>query len=79
VLALTRRHKGARGVRRPTAALSLMDPGAQSPKETWLRLLLIDAGFPPPATQIPVHNGDLPPAQRSPTPPRQQAKGTNSP
>ena len=58
VLSLARRHKGARGVRRLTAALSLMDQGAQSPKETWLRLLLIDAGFPPPTTQIPVHNGD---------------------
>lgn len=31
-----------------------MDPGAASPKETWLRLLLIDAGIPVPATQIPV-------------------------
>jgi very-short-patch-repair endonuclease len=31
-----------------------MDAGAQSPKETWLRLLLIDAGYPRPQTQIPV-------------------------
>jgi hypothetical protein len=29
-----------------------MDAGGQSPKETWLRLLLIDAGFPRPRTQI---------------------------
>jgi hypothetical protein len=28
-------------------------PGAQSPKETWLRLLLIQAGLPRPQTQIP--------------------------
>jgi len=28
--------------------------GAESPKETWLRLLLIDAGYPSPRTQIPV-------------------------
>ena len=34
---------------------------AQSPKETWLRLLLIDAGLPRPQTQIAVfdHCGEL--------------------
>ena len=38
-----------------------MDAGAQSPKETWLRLLLIQAGLPRPRTQIPVRDefGDL--------------------
>ena len=36
-----------------------MDGGAQSPKETWLRLLLIDGGLPAPKTQIMVHNGDF--------------------
>ncbi len=30
------------------------DSGAQSPQETYLRLLLIDDGLPPPQTQIPV-------------------------
>jgi hypothetical protein len=59
VLTLAERSKGARGVRRLKAALSLMDAGAQSPKETWLRLLLIDAGLPKPQTQIMVHNGDF--------------------
>jgi hypothetical protein len=49
------RHPGARGVRRLRSALPLVDGGAASPKETWLRLLLIDAGFPRPSTQIPVH------------------------
>lgn len=34
-----------------------MDGGAQSPKETSLRLLLIDAGFPRPRTQIQVSDG----------------------
>ncbi|BBY57928.1 hypothetical protein MSAR_10640 [Mycolicibacterium sarraceniae] len=34
--------------------MGLVDGGAQSPKETWLRLLLIDAGLPRPQTQIPV-------------------------
>ena len=36
------------------ACCDLVDEGAQSPKETWLRLLLIEAGFPRPQTQIPV-------------------------
>jgi hypothetical protein len=56
VLPLARLYKGARGVRRLRTALDLMDAGAQSPKETWLRLLLVDSGFPRPATQIPVLN-----------------------
>lgn len=47
-------HRGARGVRQLTRALALYDAGAQSPRETWLRLLIIDAGFPRPQTQIPV-------------------------
>ena len=53
------RHKGARGVRRCQSALSLMDGGAQSPKESWLRLALIDAGLPRPVTQIRVTDGHL--------------------
>jgi hypothetical protein len=55
---LSRRHRGARGLRRLETALDLHDPGAESPKETWLRLLLIDAGFPRPQTQIPVLGPD---------------------
>ncbi|HET9876772.1 MAG TPA: hypothetical protein VFQ37_13565 [Mycobacterium sp.] len=54
VLLLAKRHAGARGLRRLRAALPLVDGGAASPKETWLRLLLIDAGLPVPTTQIPV-------------------------
>ncbi|KLO39938.1 hypothetical protein ABW17_18440 [Mycobacterium nebraskense] len=54
VLMLAKRYAGARGLRNLRAALPLVDPGAASPKETWLRLLLIDAGIPAPATQIPV-------------------------
>ena len=38
-------------------ALTLYDAGAQSPQETWLRLLIIGAGFPKPQTQIPVAVG----------------------
>ena len=54
VLALADRHRHARGLRQLEAALDLYDPGAQSPKETWLRLMVIDDGYPRPQTQIPV-------------------------
>jgi hypothetical protein len=54
VLELLPRHPGLSGVRRVPRVLDLVDAGAQSPKETWLRLLLIEAGFPRPRTQIPL-------------------------
>jgi hypothetical protein len=50
-------YQGFRHVRRARIALDLMDGGAQSPKETWLRLMLMDAGYPRPRTQIPVIEG----------------------
>ena len=55
---LVARHRHTRGLRQLDAALDLVDGGAQSPKETWLRLLLIRAGFPRPRTQIPVLGAD---------------------
>lgn len=58
VLELARAHRGSRNVRRLPVALDLHDPGAASPKETWLRLIPIRAGYPRPATQIPVDCGD---------------------
>jgi hypothetical protein len=60
VLLLAKRHPGARGLRRLRIALPFVDGGAASPKETWLRLLLIDAGLPAPTTQIPVIDGYRP-------------------
>jgi hypothetical protein len=54
VLLVAKRYPAARGTRRLRSALQLVDGGASSPKETWLRLLLIDAGFPTPITQIPI-------------------------
>lgn len=54
VLLLAKRHRGARGLQRLRAALPLVDPGAASPRESRLRLRLIDAGLPAPTTQIPV-------------------------
>jgi hypothetical protein len=56
VAELADRHRGARNLRQLETVLELTDPGAQSPKETWLRLLLIRAGLPRPTTQIPVVN-----------------------
>jgi hypothetical protein len=53
---LVQRHSGRRGIRRAREALDLVDGGAESPRETWLRLLLIRAGVPKPQTQIPVNN-----------------------
>ncbi|MDP7706561.1 hypothetical protein [Mycobacterium sp. TY815] len=54
VLRLSERYPAARGIRRLRAAMDLLDGGAASPKETELRLLLIDAGFPRPVTQNPI-------------------------
>ena len=51
-------HPRVRGRRRVGQLLGLVDEGAQSPKETWLRFLLINAGFPRPRTQIPVYASD---------------------
>lgn len=52
VLDLARRSGGRRNIERARSTLELVDFGAQSPKETWLRLLLIDGGLPRPKTQI---------------------------
>jgi hypothetical protein len=57
VMLLAKRYRGTRGTRRLRDVLPLVDGGAASPKETWLRLLLVDAGLPAPSTQIPVVDG----------------------
>jgi hypothetical protein len=49
---LAARYPRRRGMKRARMTLGLADPGAESPRETWLRLLLIRAGFPRPQTQI---------------------------
>ncbi len=54
VLQVARNHRGTRGLRQLETALELVDPGAQSPRESYLRLFLIDAGLPRPQTQLPV-------------------------
>jgi hypothetical protein len=58
VLELASGHPHVRGLRRISRVLDLVDAGAESPKETWLRLLLIRAGYPRPQTQIPLLGPD---------------------
>jgi hypothetical protein len=57
VLLLAERYTGARGMKSLRRVLPLVDGGAASPRETWLRLLYIDAGLPRPTTQIPIVQG----------------------
>lgn len=54
---LAERQYGRRGIVRARRAIELADAGAQSPKESWLRTLLVEAGLPRPQTQIPIHDG----------------------
>jgi hypothetical protein len=58
VLCVARDHPRSPGLRCLETALELVDPGAQSPRESYLRLLFIDAGLPRPQTQIPVLSVD---------------------
>lgn len=57
VTPLIERYPKVRGVRPLNVALPLVDAGADSPRETWLRLQLTDAGMPPDQTQIMVTHG----------------------
>jgi hypothetical protein len=45
-------HPGVRGVARLRSLLGLVDGGAESPRESSLRVLLVTAGLPVPETQI---------------------------
>jgi len=58
VLPLVDRYRGARELCRSIAALRLMDGKSQSPRETSVRLALVDAGFPAPRTQFTVTEGN---------------------
>jgi hypothetical protein len=58
VLAVADHHPGTRGLRQLDAALDLVDRGAESPQETYLRLVLVRAGLPRPQTQVPVYADD---------------------
>ncbi|OMC25201.1 hypothetical protein [Mycobacterium colombiense] len=58
---LAQRYSRRRGIVQARKAIALFDSGAQSPKESWLRIVLVQAGLPPPQTQIPITDefGDL--------------------
>ncbi len=58
VLRVASRHPGTRGLRQLESVVRLVDRGAESPQETYLRLLLIRGGFPRPKTQVPVYADD---------------------
>ncbi|VEG57757.1 cullin, a subunit of E3 ubiquitin ligase [Mycolicibacterium aurum] len=58
VRALAANHRGARGVVQLRKAVELADPGAESPQETRVRLVLTHAGLPPERTQIDVFDRD---------------------
>jgi hypothetical protein len=51
---LADRARGRRGIPRARRTIKLVDAGAQSPKESWLRTVLVEAGLPRPETQIAV-------------------------
>lgn len=57
VMNLAHRYRGAARITDSRWALRLMDAGARAPRDTALRLALVDAGFPRPATQIEVWEG----------------------
>ncbi len=49
-------HPARRGIPAARKALTFVDGGAESPRETWLRLLVMRAGYPRPETQIRVRD-----------------------
>jgi len=57
VLLLAKRYSGARGVQQLREVIHLVDGGTDSPRESWLRLVFLDADLPRPTTQIPIFDG----------------------
>ena len=58
VRVLADRHLAVRGRRQAMQVLALADPGAESPRESALRVLLVLAGLPRPTTQFEVRDDD---------------------
>jgi AbiEi antitoxin C-terminal domain len=54
LLAATERFAGDRGIAQARRLAGLLEPKTESFGESWTRLRLIEAGFPPPTAQIPV-------------------------
>lgn len=50
------RHARAKGVKRLREVVELADPGAESPMETRLRMLIVLAGLPRPESQVDLHD-----------------------
>lgn len=50
VESLADRYRGRHGIPKARTTLELVDGGAESPRETWLRLVLIRNEFPRPTT-----------------------------
>jgi len=50
------RYEGRRGSRLMRDALPVLTTGSGSPRETWLRIVVIDAGLPAPVVQVEVVN-----------------------
>ncbi len=57
LLSLVDRYPGSRGNKRARLLIDAMDAGAESPRESWLRMVLISAGLPRPTTQIRITDG----------------------
>jgi len=58
------RRTDRRGLRQATALLDLISGDVESPRESWLRLLVVAAGFPQPVVQHPVCDLDGSPVWR---------------
>ncbi|WP_125565945.1 hypothetical protein [Nocardioides baekrokdamisoli] len=54
------RFRGRRGVVQLRELIDYMDPRSESPRESWLRLAIIDAGLPAPEPQVWIPIGDEP-------------------
>ncbi|WP_428340849.1 hypothetical protein [Mycobacterium sp.] len=57
LLSLVDRYPGSRGNKSARLLIDVMDAGAESPRESWLRIVLIKGGLPRPTTQIRVTDG----------------------
>jgi hypothetical protein len=57
VVGLAERYPGARGIRQLREVLALADPRAESPPESHVRVLLVQAGLPRPRPQYEVRDG----------------------
>lgn len=56
LLGAVARYPGHPGIVQAREIARLVDPAAESPGESWLRLRIIDAGFPPPIPQVVVRD-----------------------